>query len=76
MTYKYPNTFEHMSTVVKASSPVIIKKTTTKSNTIIGTCRSYDENQPVPSFVRSLSDMPTTRPKDTRGLLPKSWSLA
>lgn len=75
MTYKYLNTFEHMSTVVKVSRPVVIKKTTTKSNTIIGTCRSYDEKQPVPSFVRSLSDMSTTRPKGTGGLLPKSWSL-
>jgi hypothetical protein len=64
-----------MSSVVKHSKPVSIKKNTAKKEKVIGTCRSYDEEQPVPSFVRSLSDMTTSRRKELKGLLQKSWSL-
>lgn len=37
--------------------PIVRKRSDTTigtSDTIIGTCRSYDENIPVPSFIRSL----------------------
>jgi len=36
--------------------PIVIKVKKAKDDTkYIGTCRSYDEKQPVPSFVRSLT---------------------
>ena len=41
------------------TKPIAIQpaKSSTKSDDTkyIGTCRSYDENQPVPSFIRSLT---------------------
>lgn len=33
-----------------------------KTEHYIGTCRSYDETQPIPSFVRSLTPKSTTEP--------------
>ena len=39
--------------------PIVRKK----SDTTIGTCRSYDEDIPVPSFIRSLH---TNSPKKTK----------
>jgi len=35
---------------------VVVAKTGPEASTTIGACRSYDEEQPIPSFVRSLSN--------------------
>lgn len=40
----------------KKTKPVAIKRPALKkTDQYIGTCRSYDEQQPIPSFVRSLT---------------------
>ena len=45
----------------KKTSPMPIQKLALKkTEQYIGTCSSYDEQQPVPSFVRSLPPSPTS----------------
>ena len=47
----------------KTTKPMPIKKLSLKkTDHYIGTCRSYDETQPIPSFVRSLTPKSTTEP--------------
>lgn len=46
-----------MSTItVKMSKAINISKLNKGANTTVGTCRSYDEKQPIPSFIRSLGE--------------------
>ena len=62
-----------MSAIVhNKTKPVAIKRPALKkTDQYIGTCRSYDEQQPIPSFVRSLTPknssaetaIPESRPK-------------
>ena len=56
LTYIYTWGFSHMDTA--KSKPVSIKTTKTGAelpeDIHIGTCRSYDEKRPVPSFIRQL----------------------
>ncbi len=45
-----------MSAIAHKTKPVAIKRLALKkTDQYIGTCRSYDEQQPIPSFVRSLT---------------------
>lgn len=45
-----------MSAIAHKTKPVAIKRPALKkTDQYIGTCRSYDEQQPIPSFVRSLT---------------------
>ena len=47
---------EKMSAIAHKTKPVAIKRLALKkTDQYIGTCRSYDEQQPIPSFVRSLT---------------------
>lgn len=51
-----------------ATKPIAIRVKKTQSRTKVGTCRSYDEAQPVPSFVRSLTpELDKTQTKPTKG---------
>lgn len=51
--YITPPATDHMQSTTTAPIAIQVKKT--KTDNYIGTCRSYDEKQPVPSFVRSLT---------------------
>jgi hypothetical protein len=45
-----------MSAIAHKTKPVAIKRPALKkTDQYIGTCRSYDEQQPIPSFVRRLT---------------------
>lgn len=56
-----------MSTITMKSTktiPIPVAKSHGGS-TSVGTCRSYDEKQPIPSFIRSLRD--NSRSKSKKG---------
>ena len=53
-TYKSNINNTEMQTQTQTTQPIAIQSKPQKANNYIGTCRSYDEKQPVPSFVRSL----------------------
>lgn len=52
--YINPPLSYHMQSSTTAPIAIKVKKVNYDAN-YIGTCRSYDEKQPVPSFVRSLT---------------------
>lgn len=68
-TYKLCTANTEMQAETQTSKPIAIQSKPQKANNYIGTCRSYDEKQPVPSFVRSLQK--TDQQKKTSQVKPR-----
>ena len=72
--YKEARAIKKMSAIAhNKTKPVAIKRPALKkTDQYIGTCRSYDEQQPIPSFVRSL----TPKNNSTETAIPESCHKA